>query len=111
MEMKGTVTCLLGGLMLLVASTAYAGADIQVDKSVDNIRPLSGETVEYTIVARNNGDSDAAGVKVTDQLPAGVTYISDDEPNGQFNPVTGVWDVGVVSAGGQRMLKIIALVD
>ena len=84
---------------------------VQVDKSADNIRPLSGETVEYTLTVTNVGDSTASAVQVTDQLPAGVSYIGDDEPNGNYDPVTGIWNVGAVNAGEQKILKIIVLVN
>lgn len=98
------------GLLCLASVSAYAGADIQVDKNADNIRPGSGDTVEYTITVSNQGDSNATSVQVTDQLPAGVSYISNDEPTGNYNPITGIWDVGTVGAGEQKILKIIVLV-
>lgn len=98
-------------LLCLASATVQAGVDIQVDKSADKIRPLSGDTVEYRVTVSNAGDSGATGVQVTDQLPAGVSYIGDDEPNGNYDPVTGIWNVGAVNAGEQKILKIIVLVN
>jgi uncharacterized repeat protein (TIGR01451 family) len=111
MQMKKTAKCLCGGLLLVAAGLAHAGVDVQVDKSADNTRPLSGETVKYSIIVSNKGDADASGVKVLDQLPAGVSYIGDDDPSGQYNAATGVWDVGSVTVGGLRILNIIVLIN
>jgi clumping factor A len=49
-------------------------------KSFANIsRPgasvVPGDTIEYTIVARNTGNDDAIETVLTDPLPAGVTYV------------------------------------
>jgi uncharacterized repeat protein (TIGR01451 family) len=105
------MTAWVGMGLFLIAATAHAAVDLQVDKSVDVIRPSSMTTVEYTVMVSNKGDTDASGAKVTDLLPAGLSYISDDEPDGKYDPVTGVWDIGAVAAGGQKILKIIALVN
>jgi uncharacterized repeat protein (TIGR01451 family) len=53
-------------------------ADLAVTKSVDDASPSEGGTVVYTVTVTNNGLLDATGVSVTDVLPVGLTYISDD---------------------------------
>lgn len=55
-------------------------ADVAIVKTVDNPKPFAGETVTYTLTAKNNGPGTAENVVVTDQLPAGVTFISADAP-------------------------------
>jgi hypothetical protein len=42
----------------------------------------------------NNGDTEATGLQIADQLPANTIYISDDEPNDQYDAITGVWNIG-----------------
>ncbi|MDO5728377.1 MAG: DUF11 domain-containing protein [Actinomycetaceae bacterium] len=51
-------------------------ADIAVEKSLASDGVVPGETVSYTVTATNNGPSDAAGVVVTDALPAGLSDVS-----------------------------------
>ena len=56
-------------------TTVEPEADLAVVKS-DNPDPVvAGETLTYTLVARNNGPSAATGVRVTDTLPAEVTLV------------------------------------
>ncbi len=104
---KGLVTM----AWLMLASIAHAAVDLEINKTLDRVRATSGDSVEYTLRVTNKGDSGATGVKVTDQLPASVSYISDDEPDDQFDPVSGVWNVGAVAAGDERILKIIVIID
>ena len=101
----------VGVLLLCGAGLAHAAADVEVTKSVDKTRAVSYDTVEYTIVAANKGDTVATAVSITDLLPAGLSYISDDEPAGQYSHATGVWVVGDLAAGQQKSLKIIAVIN
>ncbi|HHB92537.1 MAG TPA: tandem-95 repeat protein, partial [Thioploca sp.] len=49
-------------------------ADISVSKThTTDVKPLNGGPVTYIITVKNNGPSDAAGIKVQDNLPATVT--------------------------------------
>lgn len=45
-------------------------------KSVDKDEAQPGDTLQYTVVISNGGDEPAAGVTMTDVLPAHVAYIS-----------------------------------
>ncbi|NJN76168.1 MAG: DUF11 domain-containing protein, partial [Synechococcaceae cyanobacterium RL_1_2] len=73
--------------------TVGASADLSLTKTVDNASPNVGDNVVYTVTVNNTGPSDATNVDVTDQLPAGLTYVSDDS-GGAYNSGTGVWTVG-----------------
>jgi len=83
--------------------------DAQIVKSVDNALPREGDTIVYTLELTNNGPKNANQVQVTDVLPAGVTYVSDDL--GTYDPVTGVWDAGQLKDGDVLYLNITATVD
>ena len=39
---------------------------------------LNGDSITYTLTVTNDGTATATGVEVTDQLPAGVTFVSAD---------------------------------
>jgi uncharacterized repeat protein (TIGR01451 family) len=74
-----------------------ASADLSVTKTVNNSTPNIGERVVFTIKLNNTGPDAATGVKVTDLLPAGLTYVSSVASQGTYTNGTGVWDVGTAS--------------
>ncbi|WP_176720266.1 DUF11 domain-containing protein, partial [Methanobacterium sp. A39] len=88
-------------------TTVSAASDLNITKTVDNTNPNYLDKVTFTITAHNNGPDTAAGVLVTDKLPAGLTWISDDS-NGAYNPTTGTWTIGNLANGASVILKIIA---
>src|SRR5436309_1119223 len=51
-------------------------ADIAVAKIASSGTITVGSNVDFTITVTNNGPSDATGVQITDQLPAGLTFVS-----------------------------------
>ncbi len=84
--------------------------DIAIAKSVDNASAEVGQDVTFTVTATNNGPSDATGIEVTDQLPAGLTYVSDNPSQGSYNDGTGVWNVGDLGNGNSATLELTATV-
>ena len=83
-------------------------ADLSVSKVVDDASPLEGGGVLYTVAVRNNGPLDATSVELTDRLPVGVSYVSDDAgSSGTFyDSGSGVWTVGTLSNGETKTLHI-----
>jgi uncharacterized repeat protein (TIGR01451 family) len=77
---------------------------------VDKPTPNEGDTIVYTLTVTNNGPSTATGVTLSDLLPLGVTYVSDDS-GGLYNRTTGVWTVGTLQVGGSATITITATVD
>lgn len=84
-------------------------ADLSVTK-VDSADPVSlGQSFAYTIEVKNLGKSAAQGVKVTDTLPAGVTYLGFSAPSGvtcsaAANVVS--CDLGAVPNGGTVVIVL-----
>ncbi|TDI87126.1 MAG: DUF11 domain-containing protein [Chloroflexi bacterium] len=95
---------------LTTFGAAVTGSDLAVSKAVDNATPSEGDTITYTVTLTNKGPDDATSVVVTDQLPDGVSYLSDDG-GGAYTPATGVWTVGSVANGVTATLTITATVD
>jgi VWFA-related protein len=87
-----------------------SSADLSLAKTVNNSLPDVDEEVVFTLTVTNAGPAVATGVIVTDQLPSGFTYVSDTS-GGSYNPVTGVWSIGSVSAGGSLSMNITATVN
>ncbi|MCB9296621.1 MAG: DUF11 domain-containing protein [Lewinellaceae bacterium] len=70
-----------------------------------------GSNVTFTVVLTNQGPNTATGVAARDQLPSGYTYVSHTTTDGTYNPATGAWTVGTLTAGGSATLTITATVN
>ncbi|WND82000.1 CARDB domain-containing protein [Lysobacter capsici] len=90
--------------------TPVASADLAVTKTASNAAPIVGTNVTFTVTVSNNGPSSADAVNVTDQLPAGYTFVSANPSVGTYNAGTGVWAVGTLASGANATLDIVATV-
>ncbi|QNP74703.1 DUF11 domain-containing protein [Streptomyces roseirectus] len=88
-------------------STTGGTSDLTVGKTANPTDVGYGRTTVFTVTVTNNGPSDATNVQVTDQLPSGLTYVSDDS-NGAYDAGTGVWTAGTVPNGQSATLHITA---
>ena len=95
---------------LQAAIQAGAQADLAIVKSVSDALPQEGDTIVYTLDLTNNGPKNANQIEVTDVLPAGVTYVSDDGA-GTYDNATGLWTPGALVNGASVQLNITATVD
>ena len=95
------------------ASATITGqqADLSMAKSVSNPQPNIGQNITFTITLSNNGPSDATGVQVRDQIPAGTSFVSANPSRGTYDQTTGVWNVGSISAGISATLQITVTVN
>ena len=94
-------------------NTVVAQADIAVLKTVNNATPQVGDDmVIFTVTATNIGPNPATGVKLSDGVPPGLTFVS-AEPSQEttYTPGTGVWDIGVLAVGAQATLMLRVRVD
>jgi uncharacterized repeat protein (TIGR01451 family) len=55
-------------------------ADLSIVKEVSDPTPAPGDNVVYTLVVRNQGPSQAHILSIDDELPEGLTYVSDNQP-------------------------------
>jgi uncharacterized repeat protein (TIGR01451 family) len=85
-------------------------SDLMIAKSVSDATPNVGDTITYTVTVTNAGPDDATGVQVTDQLPAGLSFVSATPSQGIYSNVTGVWMVGTVATAVAPTLQIQAMV-
>ena len=76
---------------------ALSFPDLSVAKTVSADPVYSGNTFTYTVTITNNGDANATGISLTDQLPqlpVAVEYVSYVASQGTYDSGTGVWTVG-----------------
>ncbi|WP_161889333.1 ice-binding family protein [Pontibacter russatus] len=85
--------------------------DLSVTKAVSDGPYFVGDVVTYTIVASNAGPYAAGNVIVTEQLPAGLVYISSTVTQGVFDPVTGIYQVGDLAKGATATLTVVARIE
>lgn len=78
--------------------TVVASADLSITKTGD-ANAVAGTNLTYTVGVDNAGPSTATGVKVIDQLPAGVTFVSATPDVGSFtlNGQVLTWNLGTVT--------------
>ncbi len=92
-----------------VTTVPVPQADLAITKSVDNTNPTVGSNVTFTLTVTNYGLSNATGVSVSDLLPSGYTYFSDNG-SGAYNSSTGVWTVGDLAKDALKSLNIVATI-
>jgi large repetitive protein len=109
-----TATASSGGITSLPDSATVNRilADLSLTKTVDNAAPTVGSNITYTITVSNAGPSNATGVTVLDQLPAGLAFVSaNPAPGTTYDNTTGVWTIGNIAAAGNTTLQITATVN
>ena len=84
--------------------------DLELTKDVDPSQVEVGEETTFTISVVNQGPDDATGVVVTDTLPAGLTYVSDNA-GGAYDGATGVWTIGDLAVGASVSMEFNVTVD
>jgi uncharacterized repeat protein (TIGR01451 family) len=102
-----------GNNTILLATTAQLMSDLEIQKFDTPEALPPGENLTYTILVQNLGPSDAAGVVITDTLPAEVNWISTTPPAGGSCVGTAVitCTAGTLEAGEVATTTILVEVD
>ena len=113
----GTMLLMFAFIIAGSASTSYA-ADLTLTKTVNNTAPNLGQSVNFTVKVNNTESrwwvvtKTAYNVRITDKLPANLTYVSHSaSPGTSYNPTTGLWDVGTLNVDAAATLNITAIVN
>ena len=89
--------------------------DIGVTKIVNDKTPNVGDSVTFTVTARNNGPALATNVVISDQLPVGrLTYVSSAVSGPQpssYDQSVGAWSIPALAVGNTVTLTLVATVD
>lgn len=86
-------------------------ADIAITKIANKSQAIEGEEITYTVVTTNNGPKSATNVKVIDQIPSGLSFVSSNPSMGTYTSSTGIWDVGDLINSAQATLVLVLSVD
>jgi uncharacterized repeat protein (TIGR01451 family) len=90
-----------------IQAPPVAIADLSLTKSVDNTTPNVGDNVVFTLTVTNDGPSASTGSTVSDALPSGYTYVSDNQGD---DLADGTWDVGALANGASASIEVTATV-
>ena len=90
------------------ATTVRPTADLSVTKSDSSDPILIGSNLTYTFTISNEGPSDATGVRLTDTLPEGVTFVSSTPSQGSCSGTsTVVCSLGNIRIGDGATVSIV----
>ncbi|HEY4278999.1 MAG TPA: DUF11 domain-containing protein [Conexibacter sp.] len=85
-------------------------ADLSITKTPAATQVSAGGQIMYVLVVRNNGPSDATGVKVEDPMAAGLTLVSAQPGQGRCSVADGrvSCDLGSLAVGGSTQILVTA---
>ncbi len=93
-------------LDLTTATCTPPNADLGLTKTSDAAGNLNvGDPVTFTLTATNLGPGPATGVTVTDTLPAGLAYVSND-CGASFASPTLTWNIGNLAFPGSATCNV-----
>ena len=89
-------------------NTKYAKpiVDLVVKKSSDKYAYHVDETIHWTINVLNKGPCVAYEVVGYDTIPEGCEFIGYTSTKGAYDPITGIWDIGVLAKGETATLDL-----
>jgi uncharacterized repeat protein (TIGR01451 family) len=90
---------------------APASADVSIVKSTTSSQAVTGTTLTYTILVSNAGPSPATNVIVTDDLPAGLSFVDATPTQGSCNASDPLsCNLGTIASGSSATITIHAMV-
>ena len=111
---KAYITAAQGG-NILTNDTATAvlkihGADLEISKTVNKTTPKEGDTLVYVVTLKNNGPDTAKAIKVMDDLPLSLQFISAVTTQGSYSWSASLWDGISLAPGASTTMTINAFV-
>ena len=85
--------------------------DLKIEKSVNDTVLVCDKNLTFTIKVTNNGPVATSGIVASDNLPAGLAFVSSSATQGSYNSTTGLWAVGNLANGASATLTINVKVD
>lgn len=98
-----------GAFFKWLTSTKSEPVDLSLQAAATPTTPAWNSDVELTYTVRNHSALPTSLVQVGIELPAGMTWVSDDS-GGRYNASSGVWEADTIPANGTKTLKLRARV-
>ena len=92
------------------AVAAVPLSQLEIDKTVDQVTAVAGDTLTYTVTVKNTGTVDATNVAAADHLPVDLTFAS-ATGGGTLSGTTVGWTIPTVAAGTSQSFTVVATVD
>ena len=93
------------------ADTAIMKAITDPDEAAqESFEFTPGQRVTYTLTLTNNGPGAATGVKASDELPSGVSFV-EAQGDGSYDAATGAWDLSGLTLAKGDVKKIAITVE
>jgi len=86
------------------ATTRVIAPSVQITKTGTDAIHL-GENANYTITVKNTSNVNLTDVKVRDEIPAGMSYVSSTVDADQAGRVV-TWDIGTLAAGASETIGV-----
>lgn len=80
--------------------------DIEVGLSLDNMVPLIGEEVVFTVTVDNLGPGHATQLELSQPLASGYALVAAAPSQGSYDAASGLWDLGSLSMGTSASLEL-----
>ena len=93
------------------STPVFVAADVAIRKAASPEPVVAGEHVTYTLVVSNIGPSTATGVVLSDTLPSGIEYVSDDAGCDGGAPPMVACSLGTIAAGDSITVTLLGSVD
>ncbi len=91
------------------STTILNKANLEISMNANTTSLPVGYNVKIRIIVKNNGPSDATGVKTTYYLPSGLKYLSSS--SNSYNLLNGLWNIGNLTSGSTISLEITGKVE
>jgi uncharacterized repeat protein (TIGR01451 family) len=88
-------------------SVRLPDGDLSIEKSDDPDPAVAGEQLTYTLTVSNDGPDDVPNARVTDTLPEGVEYVSDDAGCDEGPARVLTCDLGTLSDDETQEIEIV----
>jgi uncharacterized repeat protein (TIGR01451 family) len=86
-------------------------ADISVNVIVNNEYPELHEQIHYTITVENLGPDNASNLTVIDTVPWALSYVSHTSSQGDYDSVSGIWNIGMLEYNSSAELTLVVTVE
>lgn len=91
--------------LILTPVACAQPTDVSLTKTTTSTNVFSGQPVAFVLTATNNGPGPAAGVVVTDTIPAGMNYVS-NSCGATFASPTLTWNIGAMAFPGNAACTV-----